>query len=113
MAKNIVFRIGDLELREILERGQGWTVAVFRSFLSIPCEHYAPEFRIFAEKTKAAYCVELSEEDNPTLVNDLRVKTVPTTLFIYRTKVVDQLEGAYSNEYLVQHMAKLMEGEKT
>ena len=106
--KKLVSRIADIKLREVLDRDRGWSAILFFDFGSVPCEHFRPEFEMFARAMRAFYCAEIVCDENPTITSKCGVTAVPTTLILKGGKELGRYEGPYSYDSLKQRVADLL-----
>jgi thioredoxin-like negative regulator of GroEL len=92
--------VNDTQLEELLIEEKGWVAIAFLDRSSIPCDHFWPEFKLYAKHAKKVRCVRLDVSENPTLTAQLGVTAVPTTLLFKDSDEVARYEGPYSHEAL-------------
>lgn len=101
----------DQVLEEILVRGKGWLAVAFLSRMSIPCDHFLPEFLKLSEALDGKVrCVRIDVDENPSITEQLGVTAVPTTLLFEKGNERARYEGPYSSEALAERFARTMKG---
>lgn len=99
----------DQMLEELLIRSKGWMAVAFLGRLSIPCDHFIPEFNKLAEALDGKVrCVRIDVDENPSITDQLGVVAVPTTLLFDRGDEKARYEGPYSSEALAERFAGVM-----
>jgi thioredoxin 1 len=101
--------VNDTQLEEILLKDSGWVIVALLDRCSIPCEHFWPEYKQFANgiagKTRI---LRMDVSENPTITDQLGVVAVPTTLIFKNGDEEGRYEGPYSHEALEERVGKLM-----
>jgi thioredoxin 1 len=104
-----VRHVNDTQLEEILLKDSGWVIVALLDRCSIPCEHFWPEYRKFADSLDGKTRVlRMDVSENPTITDQLGVTAVPTTMLFKNGEEEGRYEGPYSNEALSERVAKLM-----
>lgn len=108
-----VRHVNDIQLEEILLEAEGWVIVAFLDRQSIPCEHFWPEYRRFADSIEGkTRTLRIDVCENPLIVDQLKVIAVPTTLIFRDSAEEARYEGPYSFEALTERVAKIMSREK-
>lgn len=103
---NLVTRLNDYLLEELLLVNEGWLAVAFVGFGSIPCSHFMPEFVKYAGRIQAKVrCCTLEVFENPTISDIYSVETIPTTLVFLKDKVKARYSGPYSMEALEERIS--------
>ena len=105
--------LNDLDLEERLVNHKGLLVVAFFGSESLPCKHFAPEYRSIAESMKGDiefFCVDAVE--NPFITEACEVDFVPTTVVYRKGEAVARYEGPYGREALQKRIADLMASRK-
>jgi thioredoxin-like negative regulator of GroEL len=112
MSENLVHRIADIELRELVEKDRGYSAVLFFDYLSISCDHFRPEFQAFAREMRLIFCGELVCDENPTITGEMGVSAIPTTLLFKAGKELGRWEGPYSREALKERAVEAIKNSK-
>lgn len=104
-----VRHVNDEQLEEILLKDAGWVIVAFLDRCSIPCEHFWPEYRKFADELSGkTRILRIDVSENPTLTAHLGIVAVPTTVLFKCGEEASRYEGPYSHEALGERIAKAM-----
>ena len=112
MVEKFVSRIGDIGVRELIQKDRGYSAVLFFDYHSIPCDHFRPEFQVFAKEMRMVFCAELVCDENPTITDELGVSAVPTTLLFKGGKELGRWEGPYSYEALKERVIETIKNWK-
>lgn len=111
--KRVGLSINDIHLEEIIKDNIGWNAIAFLAPDSIPCKHFLPEFKMFANIVKkTVFCGVLDVEENPTITQKCGVIAVPTTLLFRDGKELARYEGPYSCEAILERARSVMASKK-
>jgi thioredoxin-like negative regulator of GroEL len=101
------FELNDLGLMHVLLHSERPVVVAFVSHLSVPCDHFAPEFQSVAEEMVAmARFFTIDGLENPTAVGIHGVEDLPTTQLFVGGKRRGFWIGPYAREALGERLAK-------
>lgn len=104
-----VRHVNDTQLEEIILEDAGWVIVAFLDRCSIPCEHFWPEYRKFADSIEGkTRTLRIDVSENPTITDQLGVVAVPTTLLFKDSEEEARYEGPYSSAALEERVTKLM-----
>jgi thioredoxin-like negative regulator of GroEL len=112
MSENLVHRIADIELRELIQKDRGYSAVLFFDYQSISCDHFQPEFHAFSEEMRLVFCAEIVCDENPTITDEHGVSAVPTTLLFKGGKEFGRWEGPYSREALKDRVVEAIKNGK-
>lgn len=105
--------INDIQLEVIIDNNIGWNAIAFISRDSIPCNHFLPEFKLFAQALKkTVFCGVLDVDENPTITQRCAVTAVPTTLLFRDGKELARYEGPYAYEAILERARRVMASKK-
>ena len=99
----------DIDAEVLIASRVGVTVISFLRYDVIACDHFKPELKVFADKAanRVVVCW-VNAEESPTLVEELNIKSVPTTLVFKDGDEVARFEGPYSREALAERILVLV-----
>jgi thioredoxin-like negative regulator of GroEL len=103
----MIYPVTDEEFRKVLP-GPGWIAVLFWTYQSIPCRHFKPEFQKFSDKTTTVFCAMLLVDEHPTILSELGVTVVPTTLLFKDGHEWARYEGPYTAEALSERVSQVM-----
>jgi len=96
--------VNDERLEEIIIEKEGPILVAFLSFVSIPCEHFKPEFVALDSLMKDVTFLVVDSDENPSICGVLNVNAVPTVLLYRGGTELGRWEGPYSKESLKQRI---------
>ena len=101
--------LNDMLLESLLMNCDGFAVIAFVSSNSIPSDHFRPEFEALSESMrKKAKFARIDCEENPSIVDFLKVQATPTTILYKGGEEVARWEGPYSRLALEERLRKEM-----
>jgi len=109
MARTEVKRITDQGLEELLVGERGFFAVAFMSVGSVPCDHFQNELSAMPELMgHRIKFFHLDVDENPTIVDDLKVISVPSLIVFKGETEVKRFEGPYSREALKQRLETVL-----
>jgi hypothetical protein len=99
--------VNDFDLEGILLEGKLCAVA-FISANSIYSDFFLPEFETFSGIVLMP-CYQISETENPRIVNDLKIQATPTTCIYRDGSEIFRLEGPYSSDALDRRVKEVIQ----
>jgi thioredoxin 1 len=105
--------LNDLDLEERLVNHKGLLVVAFFGHESLPCKHFAPEYRAVAESMKGdVEFFRIDAVENPFIADVHGVEFVPVTIVFREGDQVACYEGPYNREALKKRISDLMAPKK-
>ncbi len=99
----------DIDAEALIAERVGVTVVSFLRYDVIACDHFKPELSAFADKASNRLVVcWLNAEECPTLIEELKIESVPMTLVFNNGDEIARFEGPYSREALAERILVLV-----
>jgi thioredoxin 1 len=103
-----VVAVSDEGLEKLLQESPLFAIA-FVSRVSIPCDHFLPEYSAMPEilGNRLAF-FKIDHDENPSISDELGITAVPTLLVFKAGLVLARYEGPYSRETLKERLLQVL-----